>query len=63
MVETSALGQTGQGHARLQGATLSIDFTSSFLGRQCLTLSLGDRVLQGTMSVMGTGLPLVLRRA
>ena len=63
MVETSALGQTGQGHARLEGATLSVDFTSSFLGQQCLTLSLAGRVLQGTMSAMGIGLPLVLRRA
>jgi hypothetical protein len=63
MVETSALGQTGQGHARLEGATLSVNFISSFLGQQCLTLSLGGRVLQGTMSVMGIGLPLVLRRA
>jgi hypothetical protein len=62
MVETSALGQSGQGRARLEGQTLSVDFISSFLGRQCLTLSLGDRVLQGTMSIMGIGLPLVLQR-
>ena len=62
LVETSVLGQTGHGHAKLEGTILSVNFFSSFLGQQSLTLTLGDRVLQGTMAFMGMPLPCILQR-
>lgn len=66
LTETSALGQTGEGRATLEGPTLSVDFTSVLLGRMSLTFALdalGSGVLQGTMLVWGIPVPFVLRRA
>jgi hypothetical protein len=62
LVETSALGQSGQGRAKLEGAILSVDFRSAVLGQMSLTLALDGRVLHGTMPLMGIPLPLVLQR-
>ena len=59
MVETSALGQTGEGRAKLEGGNLSVNFSSTFLGQQSLTLSLDD----GMVSVIGISFPFILQRA
>jgi hypothetical protein len=62
LVETSALGQSGQGRAKLEGTILSVDFRSAVLGQMSLTLTLNGGVLHGTMPLMGIPLPVVLQR-
>ena len=65
LTELSALGQTGQGRATLDGQTLRIEFTSTILGRMSLTFKLNGNFLQGTMPMpfLGTPIPVVLQRA
>ena len=61
IVETSALGQSGQGHATLNDGVLSVNFTG-MLGQVNLTLALEGGMLSGTMPFLGVGVPFVLRR-
>ena len=61
IVEMSALGQSGQGHATLRGGVLFVNFTG-MLGYVELTLTLEGNMLSGTMPFLGAGLPIVFRR-
>jgi hypothetical protein len=57
-----ALGQSGSGTAELSGSTVTLEINEALIGRYALDLELEGDTMQGTVTVMGIPMPLVLTR-